>query len=463
MTGYILCAAAIFSTYFAAKRGTGYGLIMVFAWGYGYGILRANVASPSSYFLFDAALITLYCSRFSQLIAPYRQRRARALVSWVVLLMIWPLVLVFLPFQPIEISLVGMRASVLVLPAILLGVHLKDYELFDLGRTFAVLDIVVLCFALCEYFWGIEHFYPRNSISEAIYEMHDVANWTAHRIPGTFAQPANYAGVMVASLPFLYGAWTVGIQKRRDQWLIVLGLAAAMLGVLLAASRLGFVGLALGVGFASWSGSIGWKKRLTWFVLLAGIALTASTSERLQRFTTLRDTDYVETRIGGSVNRRFGEIFYEYPMGNGLGGGGTSIPYFWEGHVRNPVALESEYARILLEQSVIGLVFWLSFLVWVFTSSTPFMATPWREGRRLSWFMCLVAFASGMIGIGIFTAVPQGLCVFVMIGWFSVPPNSQAEKRRTVYGGSSGGVLLPHYINDRMPRPFALARIRDSH
>ena len=58
-------------------------------------------------------------------------------------------------------------------------------------------------------------------------------------------------------------------------------------------------------------------------------------NERWQRYKEL-DSQSVEDRISGSVNRSFLEVLVEYPMGNGLGGGGTSIPYFLASQVRNP-------------------------------------------------------------------------------------------------------------------------------
>ena len=89
--------------------------------------------------------------------------------------------------------------------------------------------------------------------------------------------------------------------------------------------------------------------------------------ERFQRFMTLSDTEAVGERIAGSVNRGFWDLVVEYPMGNGMGGGGTSMPYFLQGHVRNPVGMESEFSRILLEQGIIGLVIFITFALWAAT------------------------------------------------------------------------------------------------
>ena len=93
---------------------------------------------------------------------------------------------------------------------------------------------------------------------------------------------------------------------------------------------------------------------LGWIVMLAGIGWVVSSEERLQRFMTLKDTDSVSDRIGISVNKGFLERAIEYPLGNGLGGGGTSLPYFLQDKVVRPVAIESEYGRIMLEQGIPG-------------------------------------------------------------------------------------------------------------
>jgi hypothetical protein len=237
---------------------------------------------------------------------------------------------------------------------------------------------------------------------------------------------------MLMTLPLLYGAWVLPRQERWARRVALAGLVVAVLGILLAASRSAFVVLMLVVIFASVSGDVSMKNRVVWVVVLLSIGVAAASNSRLQRFTTLRDTDYVESRIAGSVNRKFFEVLLEYPMGNGLGGGGSSIPYFWEGNVRQPVGIENEYGRILLEQSAVGLVLWVSFLVWLFTRSAAFARVPWREARRLGWFLCLICFCTGTIGVGMFTSVPQALLMFLMIGWGSTRESIQVHSRYIV-------------------------------
>jgi len=54
-----------------------------------------------------------------------------------------------------------------------------------------------------------------------------------------------------------------------------------------------------------------------------------------------------------------------------LGGGGTSIPYFLQDRVKDPVAIENEYGRILLEAGIPGLLIWLIFIFWTVARPVP--------------------------------------------------------------------------------------------
>jgi uncharacterized membrane protein YhaH (DUF805 family) len=307
---------------------------------------------------------------------------------------------------------------------LLIGARLRDEDLSRLSATLAGLNIVILIVAVIEYTIGLERIFPQNNVTQLMFQMNDVANHTAYRIPATFSQAHVYAGTMICTIPFLFGAWAVPSSKdgRFAQRVLMIGLAAGLFGILLAAARMAFVLAAAIITFATLTSSLGTKRRLGLCATILCIAGVTLGNERLQRFTMLRDTDAVESRIAGSVNRTILEVVVEYPIGNGLGGGGTSIPYFLEQYVKNPVFLENEYARIALETSLFGLLLWIAFLVWVFTSSTAFVRTPWRDARRVAWFTCLLFFCSGMIGVGLFTAVPQNVLIFSMIGWFSVKP-----------------------------------------
>jgi hypothetical protein len=163
------------------------------------------------------------------------------------------------------------------------------------------------------------------------------------------------------------------------------------------------------------------------FAMVVGVGWFISSEERLQRFTSLKNTDLVTDRVTWSVNENFLELVAEYPMGNGLGGGGTSIPYFLQGRVVPPLFyMENEYARIVLEQGVFGLCLWLAFLVWVFARWTGPREEPWFLGRRMLWVACGAFFATGMIGIGLLTSIPGTPLLLLSLGWIAVRQRGRA-------------------------------------
>jgi hypothetical protein len=173
---------------------------------------------------------------------------------------------------------------------------------------------------------------------------------------------------------------------------------------------------------------LSFRKRLLWGLAIAAIAVLTLTNERFQRFKTL-DSSFVVERVGGSVNRNFLEILFEHPMGNGLGGGGTSTPYFLQGLVRNPIGIENEYGRILAEQGVIGLLLWISFIGWCAVRRTPFRPHAWLATRRLLWFGYMFYFLTAAIGIGMLTAIPQTFFLLLSIGWTTVVPVEERSVR----------------------------------
>jgi hypothetical protein len=161
--------------------------------------------------------------------------------------------------------------------------------------------------------------------------------------------------------------------------------------------------------------------RFRWLVLLAAVAYMVGGDERLQRFTTLQDPEFLADRLSGSVNMSFMDLVRRYPLGNGLGGGGTSVPYFLQHRIRNVVVMENEYARILLETGLPGLVMWSLFLVWAFTRRYVRRLDLFHLGRKLALVACACAFGTGFIGLGLFTSVPMTALVLLLTGWVIVP------------------------------------------
>ena len=343
--------------------------------------------------------------------------------------MAWPCLVCFFPFQDFLVSLVGLRGAVFFLPMLLVGAQFTSRDLAGTAKGLAALNLLSFVFAILEYFIGVTRFYPHNAVTGIIYASNDVAGYAYHRIPATFVTAHVYGSAMVLSLPLLFGFWARPQDSAKAKLLALLGMVAAFIGVLLSATRLNFV-VALTVALTMiLGGAIPAKKKALMMTAMIAIGILASSNERMGRFKSLGDSRGVVNRIGGSVNRDFWEIVNEYPMGNGLGGGGTSIPAFLVDRIHRPVMMENEYGRIALEQGLVGLALWLSFLFWFTVSSAVFAKTPWQSGRRAAWVCCLVYFLIGPIGIGLFTSIPGSLTLFLLMGWVSVKPAIDRPER----------------------------------
>lgn len=434
MTPLVLCLLAFGTTYGLGKRSLGQGLISMLFWGYFFGIIRANLLATTTYFVFDAAVLGLYLSQKGLFSGG---SRTSALRGWFWVLTLWPVLLLAMPFQPFLVSMVGLRGSVMFLPMMLAGSRLRGNDLRQLMLGFAALNLAALGFGGAEYFLGLERFFPHNAATILIYGSTDVAGGF-NRIPSIFANAHLYGGTMVASVPYLIAGWEYA-QSRIARWLVLGGLGAALLGVLLSATRLNFVLCGALVTIAVLSGRMAPKKRATIILLIVVMGGVAMRNTRFQRFKSLEDTGNVEERIAGSVNRSFFEILLEYPMGNGLGGGGTSIPNFLAGQVRNPIGLENEYARILCEQGLIGLVLWLGFVFW-YVSRFPsvFAKGPWRTCRRLVWCGAVAGLGIGAIGMGMLTAVPQTAIFLLGVGWTAATQLQEARVQQPAEAAPAG-------------------------
>ena len=173
------------------------------------------------------------------------------------------------------------------------------------------------------------------------------------------------------TLPLLLGAWARVKERTWNRLFYVAGIAVAVLGVFMCASRTqAVIMIVLGIT-VSLSFRVRFTAYLAWGAVAVAIGYVVATSPRLQRFTTLEDTSYVQDRIRGSVNEGFLQQAADYPLGNGLGGGGTSIPYFLQDRLVNQLIIENEYARIMLELGIPGLCIWLAFIFWVSPARLP--------------------------------------------------------------------------------------------
>jgi hypothetical protein len=421
MLALALCVAAFLSTLLAGRRSLAWGLITMLFWGYFWGIFRANFPTTASYFVFDSSLLGFYGGRGKMLFGD-NSARVSTLKMWTLVLIIWPCILVFMPMQHPLVSLVGLRGNVFFMPMILAGAVLADETILTLSTGLAVLNLMAVAFATGEYVLGVPTFYPLNAATQLIYMSNDVAGYQYLRIPGTFGTAHVFGGTMVTSLPFLYGAWSHPETGGWKRILLLAGMIAALMGVMMSSTRLHFVIAAALVLCMVVSGKFSFSSRAVILGVMLILGIVASTNERFGRFKSLGDSEGVNNRIHGSVNRGFWEILNEYPMGNGLGGGGTSIPFFLQDLVRQPVAMENEYARILLETGIVGLALWAGFIIWFVLGSAAFVRDLWRPSRRIGWVCCIGYFGVGMIGIGMLTAVPQTALMLLLLGWVGARP-----------------------------------------
>jgi len=428
MISLLLCIGAFLVCLFASQRSQVIGLVVLLAIGYAYGITRANVPDPYSHFIFDAAVLGLYCSQLFRRLTRSQEYRVRGVKSWLELLIAWPLLLLLIPSQDLLIRLVGLRGTIFFLPFMIIGARLTDVERYELATWLAALNLCAFAFAVTEFFTGIEGFFPRNELTHMIYLSKDVASYSAYRIPATFLGSHAYAGSMVMTLPLFLGALQQTRKEAFRKVLLVAGAIASLLGILMSASRLHFVIAAMIVIIAVFSMKSKVSHLLGWVLIVSGIGWLVSGEQRLQRFTELQNTETVSERVIGSVNMGFFELAATYPFGNGLGGGGTSIPYFLRDRIERPIGMENEYARIMLEQGVLGLALWLAFITWLLTRPGLAKSDPWFYGNRLAWVTCAAYFGTGLIGTGLLTSIPQTCLLLLNVGWVAARQSAQGNE-----------------------------------
>jgi hypothetical protein len=443
---YLLCALALFGTYAAARHSLVRGLIAVMVTGYFYGILRANVIHPASHFLFDASVLGLYAAQANRLTRPFVSLDGQRLRHWVLLLIAWPLILFFVPVQDPLVQLVGLRGSAFLIPFLLLGAQIRSEEIEKLALWLSALNIVALLFGAAEFVVGIERFYPYSAVTQIIYRSNDVGSMGAYRIPAIFANAHSYGGTMLMTLPLIVGSWVrehAGIRRRQ---LLMAGIVTAMLGIFLCASRTAFLLLMVLFCVFTFSTRVRPIYRVAWLLIAAMIFWVVSSQERLQRFASLRDTEFVTERVRGSVNTSLVDAIVQYPFGNGLGGGGTSMPFFLASRVNNPLVIESEIGRIQLETGVLGLFSWVCFLLWVFTRRQGNPQLPMFLGRRLAYFGVVTYSSMAFIGLGLLTSIPASAFFLMEMGWISVSCGEGLLEMHGARGSVSSELILARTV-----------------
>jgi hypothetical protein len=447
MLSLILCAIACAAGYLAGRKSLVLGLGTVITVGYFYGILRANLLQEASHFIFDASALGFYISQVTQPVGIAEQFRSRHVKMWAIVLTLWPLLLLAAPLQDPLVQLVGFRGHVFLLPFLVFGARLSPREWYSLALWYGALNLMALGFAGVEFVVGLEPFYPRSIVTELIYMSRDVAEDTAFRIPATFSSAHAYGGTMVTSIPLLLGAWQQRRHAHLDTLVLLGGLTAAVLGVFVAAARVNAVVLflLLIVALPSFLARMDVPRAIGLILIVVGTAWVVSNEVRLQRFTTLRDTEFVQQRIGGSVNDNVLEVAGRYPLGNGLGGGGTSLPYFLQHRsARDLVVVENHYAYVLLEQGVPGLVLWVLFLLWVLVPRSFRVNSEWRVALRCTRVLVAAFLAVGLIGLGLFVSIPQSAMMLLAMGWLSAREHrSHTEAQPRMARAPLASPLLP--------------------
>ena len=420
MTALLLLAASFLGTLIASRRSLVAGIAAVCATGYAYGVIRANVPGLATHFLFDASVIALYLSQF--VLARWNDRSPEAgrLGLWVGVLVLWPALLVLMPGQDLLVQLVGLRGNVFLVLFLLLGARLRSADLQKLAIVLGVLNLLAFAFAVVQFIFGVEPFFPPGPLTELIYRSNDVGPQGQLRIPSSFPSAHAFAATMLISLPLLAGAMT--LEKRRAvQFLLSASILCSILAIFLASTRLYVVMLAGLTAYLFFSGKVFQRYRTRFLLMVGVVALVVFSQERMQRFVSVFDVGLVTERVGWSINRSFLDLAARYPLGNGLGAGGTSVPHFLEDRIRDRVIMENEYARIMLEQGMGGLLLWVAFIVWLMVRSRPKAGEPWELSRRMFRVLIGAQFAAGLIGIGLFTAIPQSALLFLFAGWIVMP------------------------------------------
>src|SRR5258705_11951548 len=121
MTAEVLCIASLVLVFLFGRRSLGAGLVALLIVGYTYGVLRANLPTIASHFIFDFAVFGLYAAVFMTPSGRNPRYRTLSLQPWVAVLMGWPLLLFFVPRQDWAIQLVGLRGAVFFVPFLLIG------------------------------------------------------------------------------------------------------------------------------------------------------------------------------------------------------------------------------------------------------------------------------------------------------------------------------------------------------
>jgi hypothetical protein len=399
------------------------------AWGYFFGILKAHFVYSFGHFIFDMATLGFYAALLVKPPTQVEWARSSRIRPWVIVLIAWPVFMAIIPLQHYLVQIIGLRGNIFWIPMLLVGAWLDKNAIIRLAITLAGLNIVSFGFAMAEFVYGVETFVPENEVTAIVYRSRDLAGQNL-RIPSTFANAHTFALTMVASIPILIGV----ITNRFSSWivkpLLVAGMIVALAGVFLAGPKSPVVNLGMMVFLALFSGRINLTALLVMVLGFTVVGYFVAQEERMQRFMDLQNLEAVTERIQMSANLGFFEVMADYPMGKGMGAGGTSLPYWAEQYLTDRFYLENEFARLLLEQGLPGLMIWICFIFWAFRGRID-RNDDFQLTKTLLWFRVATIWATAWIGIGMMTTIPGTAITFLAMGFIIAP--SLAKKEETYF------------------------------
>jgi len=410
---------AFAGAFLAVYRSLGWGFLTVIAVGYFSGVIRANCLGVFTTFMFDAAVLALYLGFFFR-----KSLRARETVLGlagllVPFMIVWPTLLCLLPINYFLIQCVGLRAAIWFLPVLLIATRLTTADLAVLSRGLVVLNLVALAVGVYVYLYGVEALYPKNAVTNIIYGSQDVGGRIKyHRVPSSFLNAHAYGGTMLYTMPFLFNRLG-GVKVRLlDRCSAAAGLVAAVGGLLMCGARSPMIQLGFTLAVALVLSRFSLKLGLVIALLLVVGLIVAGNDERLQRASSLQDTEMVGNRVTLSVNRGLLDLLINYPLGGGLGtAAGTSIPFFLAHLAPESIGAENEYSRILVEQGWFGLAGWLALLGWLYVRPPSARCrSPWWLGVLLMYSLTLACWLTAFIGTGILTAIPGTFLILTQMG-----------------------------------------------
>jgi hypothetical protein len=430
--GLILCATGFLAARAMARRSLGDALGFLVLVGSSYGLARAVFLDGLTHFWFDASVVGAYLGGLPVALRATRER-AGALRAWVLVLCGFALLLVlvspFIDSQPVLIQLVGLRPAALFVPLVLFGAAMEIEQWTRFSTWAAWVAIGCAAVAVAELAFGVETFFPKNEAANIVYASRDVGEGEL-RIPSSFSSAHAYAGTMVGLLPILI------FRLRSRGWSALLtwsAIGAASFGVLISGARTPVLifGVLAAVAFVGSVRSV--RQTLALVVLGIVLAVTVSRFEQFKRIETLRDEEMVASRFESSVNLSVLDAIGNYPLGRGLGSAfGTSIPYFLADEARPQLGAENEYARIALEEGVIGLVLWLGFIGFTLIRDPRRLKMLGGLPDRMVYALCLASWGQGLIGAGMLASVPGTLLLLTQIGLIVGSGERNVTKERPV-------------------------------